>query len=136
MIDDGGVMSVDVRTSLRFVALASVLAGPVQALDVGFGEVDITPKLGGEEKVWLAGYGPGRQAAGVHDPLMARCVVLEEGRTRIALVSVDLVGLQFPAVQESADSSRNSLMCSFPQPTITRGPMWLECGGAISFPTE
>lgn len=100
MIDDGGVMSVDVRTSLRFVVLASVLAGPVQALDVGFGEVDITPKLGGEEKVWLAGYGTGRQAAGVHDPLMARCVVLEEGRTRIALVSVDLVGLQFPAVQE------------------------------------
>ena len=82
------------------MALAVVLAGPVQALDVGFGEVDITPKLGGKEKVWLAGYGTGRQAVGVHDPLMARCVVLEEGRTRIALVSVDLVGLQFPAVQE------------------------------------
>ena len=70
------------------------------ALDVGFGEVDITPKLGGKKKVWLAGYGTGRQAAGVHDPLMARCVVLEEAGTRIALVSVDLVGLQYPAVQE------------------------------------
>ena len=80
--------------------LAVVLGGPVQALDAGFGEVDITPKLGGKKKVWLAGYGTGRQAAGVHDPLMARCVVLEEGRTRIALVSVDLVGLQFPVVQE------------------------------------
>ena len=82
------------------MVLAVVLGGPVQALDAGFGEVDITPKLGGKKKVWLAGYGTGRQAAGVHDPLMARCVVLEEGRTRIALVSVDLVGLQFPVVQE------------------------------------
>ena len=76
------------------------LAGSVQALDVGFGEVDITPKLGGKEKVWLAGYGTGREAAGVHDPLMARCVVLQDGGTRIALISVDLVGLQFPAVQQ------------------------------------
>ena len=80
--------------------LAVVLAGPLEALDVGFGAVDITPKLGGREKVWLAGYGTGREAAGVHDPLMARCVVLQDGRTRIALVSVDLVGLQYPAVQE------------------------------------
>ena len=93
-------MSAGFRRRLWWVFLAVVLGGPVQALDAGFGEVDITPKLGGKKKVWLAGYGTGRQAAGVHDPLMARCVVLEEGRTRIALVSVDLVGLQFPVVQE------------------------------------
>ena len=80
--------------------LIMLLASPLQALDVGFGEVDITPKLGGKEKVWLAGYGTGREAAGVHDPLMARCVVLQDGGTRIALISVDLVGLQFPAVQK------------------------------------
>jgi len=100
IIDAGGVMSAGFRRRLWWVFLAVVLGGPVQALDAGFGEVDITPKLGGKKKVWLAGYGTGRQAAGVHDPLMARCVVLEEGRTRIALVSVDLVGLQFPVVQE------------------------------------
>lgn len=70
------------------------------ALEVGFGEVDITPKLGGKKEVWLAGYSPGRPAAGVHDPLMARCVVLGDGEQKIALVSVDLVGLQYPAVQE------------------------------------
>ena len=58
------------------------------ALEVGFGEVDITPKLGGEEKVWLAGYSPGRQAAGMHDPLMARCVVLKDGEDKLAFVSV------------------------------------------------
>ena len=91
--------SADFLRSLGFF-LSMFLAGSVQALDVGFGEVDITPKLGGKEKVWLAGYGTGREAAGIHDPLMARCVVLQDGGTRIALVSVDLVGLQFPAVKK------------------------------------
>lgn len=87
------------RLSLGFY-LAILLGGSLQALEVGFGEVDITPKLGGREKVWLAGYGTGREAAGVHDPLMARCVVLQDGQSKIALISVDLVGLQFPAVQK------------------------------------
>ena len=50
--------------------------------------------------VWLAGYYPGRAATGVHDPLFARCVVLKSGVQKIAWVSVDLIGLQFPAVQE------------------------------------
>ena len=63
--------SADFLRSLGFF-LSLFLAGSVQALDVGFGEVDITPKLGGKEKVWLAGYGTGREAAGIHDPLMAR----------------------------------------------------------------
>ena len=52
------------RLSLGFY-LAILLGGSLQALEVGFGEVDITPKLGGREKVWLAGYGTGREAAGV-----------------------------------------------------------------------
>ena len=87
---------------LRVLVLV-VLAGmslSARALDVGFGEVEITPEVGGKEKVWLAGYSAGRAATGVHDPLMARCVVLKDGEQKIALVSVDLVGLQFPAVQE------------------------------------
>ena len=50
--------------------------------------------------VWLAGYYPGRAATGVHDPLFARCVVLKTDKQKIAWVSVDLIGLQFPAVQE------------------------------------
>lgn len=73
---------------------------PVRALEVGFGEVEITPELGDGKRVWLAGYGMHRAATGVHDPLMARCVVLGDGERKIAFVSVDLVGLQYPAVQE------------------------------------
>jgi hypothetical protein len=67
-----------------------------QSLRVGFGESDITPPLREERPVWLAGYGQGRAATGVHDPLMARAVVLDDGRRKIALVSVDLIGLQYP----------------------------------------
>jgi hypothetical protein len=67
---------------------------------VGFGEAEITPEIGGKKEVWLAGYGMNRAATGVHDPLMARCVVLQDGGQKIALVSVDLVGLQYPAVLE------------------------------------
>jgi hypothetical protein len=69
-------------------------------LRVAFGEVDITPEVGGKKTVWLAGYGHGRAAEGVHDPIMARAVVLDDGKQRMALVSVDLVGLQYPTVLE------------------------------------
>lgn len=90
------------------LACFSLLLHPVCAaepLRAGFGEVDITPSLREGRPVWLAGYGTGREATGVHDPIMARCVVLEDGRRRIALVSVDLVGLQFPEVQRIRDAA-------------------------------
>jgi hypothetical protein len=62
------------------------------ALEVGFGEADITPKVDGRA-VYMAGFGNDRKATGVHDPLMARAAVLADGKSKIALVSVDLVGL-------------------------------------------
>jgi hypothetical protein len=69
-------------------------------LEVGFAQAEITPELRDDAPVWLAGYFPGRAATGVHDPLFARCVVLQCGEKKIAWVSVDLIGLQFPAVQQ------------------------------------
>jgi hypothetical protein len=71
-----------------------------EPLQAGYAEVDITPALGGRRPVYLAGYGMNRKATGVHDPIMARCVVLKSGGQQIALVSVDLIGLQLPQVQE------------------------------------
>lgn len=67
-----------------------------EALRVGFGQSDITPELREDRPVWLAGYGQGRRATGVHDPLMARCVVLDDGSKKFALAAVDLIGLQYP----------------------------------------
>ena len=65
----------------------------------GFGSVEITPKLGGPRPVFMAGYGMNRKATGVHDPLFARAVVLAHQRQRIAIVALDLIGLQYPAVK-------------------------------------
>lgn len=86
---------------LLFAIAISVTRGAEpKTIQVGFGEVDITPNVKGKKPVWLAGYAMGRRATGVHDPLMARCLVLGDGREQIALVSVDLIGLQYPAVKE------------------------------------
>ncbi len=85
----------------RILVLTLTIAPSLaNALEVGFAEADITPKVDGEKKVWIAGYGPGRDAEGVHDPIMARGIVLkDEGSKKIAIVSVDLVGLQYPEVK-------------------------------------
>src|SRR4051812_28403512 len=61
-------------------------------LEVGFGEADVTPKVGGATPVYMAGFGKDRVAAKVHDPLMARAVVLKHDGKKVALVAVDLVG--------------------------------------------
>src|SRR5262249_23331530 len=42
--------------------------------------------------VYLAGFGHNRPATGKHDDLWARALVLENGPTRIAIVSLDLIG--------------------------------------------
>lgn len=80
------------------LVLTSFASAEEESLEVAFGEVDITPPLEEGRPVWLAGYGMGRRATSVHDPIMARCLVLKSNHTTIALVSVDLVGLQYPDV--------------------------------------
>lgn len=80
------------------VALLAVAGRGAEGVRVGFAERDITPELREGRQVWLAGYGHGRAATAVHDPLMARTVVLADGQHKIALVSIDCVGLQLPEV--------------------------------------
>jgi hypothetical protein len=73
------------------------LCGSLFAQEAGFAEADITPKLGGKP-VYMAGFGNNRKATKVHDPLMARAVVLKDGKTAVALVSIDVVGFGYPNV--------------------------------------
>ncbi len=84
--------AIDVVAQARFASAAP--------LEVAFGHVDITPKLERSRPVYIAGYGPNRRATGVHDPLYARAVVMKIGGEKVALVSVDLIGLQYPAVKQ------------------------------------
>jgi hypothetical protein len=66
-------------------------ADPGDQVEVGFGEADITPKLG-DKPVYMAGFGQNRRATAVHDPLVARAVVLRAGGHKVALASIDVVG--------------------------------------------
>jgi hypothetical protein len=67
------------------------MRGPVRA---GFGASEITPPPG----VDLTGYGfyRDRRLERVLDPLYARCLLLDDGTARLAIVSCDLVGLTIP----------------------------------------
>ena len=71
----------------------AAVAQPADTLRVGFGETDVTPAINAKRPVYLAGFGKDRQATKVHDPLMARAIVLEHDKKKIAIVSVDVVGL-------------------------------------------
>ncbi len=85
------------KIAARLVLLAAVAlvftsisrAGDLRA---GFAEVDVTPALDGKS-VFLAGFGHNRKATGVADPIMVRAVVLSDGKTKIAIAAIDVIGL-------------------------------------------
>jgi len=61
-----------------------------EPLFAGFAKEVITP----EGPVLMGGFGIMRLSRGVHDDLFVRTLVLRQGSVRLALVSVDVVGLQ------------------------------------------
>jgi hypothetical protein len=89
------------KTCLAVILLfASISHADDKPLRAGFGETDVSPKVGGGKLVFLAGFGHDRKATALHDPIMARAVVLAHDKQRIALVCVDVVGL-FHATAEA-----------------------------------
>lgn len=85
---------------VALVGSGALTAGAAQQpLAAGFAAVEITPDLKSGQPIYMAGYGMNRKAKGVHDALYARTVVLASGDEKIAIVSVDLVGLQYPQVK-------------------------------------
>jgi hypothetical protein len=84
---------------IQLVLLVTILGLPALAtpddggtLRFGFAKRTITPVLD-ESPVYMAGFGTDRRATGVHDDLWARAVAVSDGRTRVAVVSVDLIGV-------------------------------------------
>jgi len=63
-------------------------------LHVGFGRVPINPNLSDPKRpVWLAGFSQNRAATALHDSLWAHACVLDDGYTRLGIVSLDAIGL-------------------------------------------
>ncbi|HOS42499.1 MAG TPA: neutral/alkaline non-lysosomal ceramidase N-terminal domain-containing protein, partial [Armatimonadota bacterium] len=60
-------------------------------MQIGFGKVDITPRVGVE----LCGFGPfiNRHSIGIRDRLWARAMAVRHGGTTLALVSCDLIAV-------------------------------------------
>lgn len=62
-----------------------------KGLQVGVALADITPD--NAINIELEGYGGPRLSTGVHDPLTARVMIINDGKSVVALVSLDLIGL-------------------------------------------
>jgi hypothetical protein len=81
--------------------------GPILA---GAAAHDITPPLGGTAAaVTLAGFGEGRLATGVRDPIFARALVLENGGAVFGLVTLDLFAIDREDVEAIRREARSRL---------------------------
>ncbi|MCA9772082.1 MAG: neutral/alkaline non-lysosomal ceramidase N-terminal domain-containing protein, partial [Myxococcales bacterium] len=74
------------RIEDRRAALGAPPAGTVWA---GASKVDITPD---RDHVYMAGFMVNRTSLGVHDPIYARCLYVDDGRTPLVMISLDLLG--------------------------------------------
>lgn len=82
------------RTALMPFLIVSVvycLQPGAGAFEAGAAKTDITAPVGTP----LNGYGArmGRNSAGIHDPIWSRALYLDDGETRLFLVSLDLVAI-------------------------------------------
>ncbi len=122
------------RCAMAMAALLMLAAGARSAdLEAGFAETDITPAVGGERPIYLAGFGHNRLATKVHDPLFARAVVLRHDGRKVALVSVDLVGFFHPHVVRVRESLPGFAYVLVSSTHNHEGPDTLGLWGASAF---
>ena len=106
--------------NLGYKADLMIKGGKAEYLSAGFAAVPITPEVpdrwndknnnaeyepdkgdtftdgngnGVFDPVWIAGFSNSRAANGVHDDLWARTMVIDDGKTRLAIVVLDAIGL-------------------------------------------
>ncbi len=60
-------------------------------------EINLLPPVGGRMTGFIARQKP---STGVHDPIMARAVMLDNGRTKAVIVSCDLLGFDVPVAEK------------------------------------
>lgn len=79
-----------------FVAVAVSAFG--ETLRVGIGKAEITPPIGTPSAGYTSRKGAGMK--GVHDPLLAIALFIDNGEKKIVLCSVDHLGFTFDMCQE------------------------------------
>jgi hypothetical protein len=93
------------RLLLILLATAALLPLPARAgeLRAGVAKVDITPPV----VTPLGGYQArlGKPSTGKHDPIHAKALVLDDGTTRLAILTTDLVGTNPKMAQKVAELS-------------------------------
>ncbi len=72
------------------VSVCSVAIAKADGLQAGAATSNFTPEIGGEI---IGGFVP-YPSKHIHDELHARCLVLDDGKTKLALVVCDLLGIQ------------------------------------------
>lgn len=91
----GCARDLDIRANPRITnPVVDVRTDPDKPLMAGFASEVITPR----GPVWIAGFGMMRMSLGVHDDIFARALVVSQGNEKLALVSVDLIGVQLADV--------------------------------------
>src|SRR5436190_1887713 len=89
------------KSSLYIVCISLVLFLPIIAfasLNVGFGKSDITPPIGTPSAGYMQRKGCGM--TGVHDPLLAKALIIANDEKTLVFCSVDHLGFTFEMVQE------------------------------------
>lgn len=87
---------------LAVAALAAATLLPLAAMAqtrVGAAKRTITPDLDKHGPVWMAGFGQGRKATGIHDDLYARCIAVSVGRP-LVICGLDVIGVFWDDVQK------------------------------------
>ena len=77
-------------------------------IKAGFSKRDITPNLDGDfGDFYIAGFATmeAPKVTGVHDPISTRVMVLSDGDTKIAMISLEIVGM----LRDLGEKIRNRL---------------------------
>lgn len=93
------------------------------SIKAGVARRDITPPLGSV----MPGGWQERKATGIHDPLHVTALVLDEGRTQVAFVSVDCLSLKASTVRQARENAFR--FCGIPPSHILIAATHTHCGG-------
>lgn len=93
-------------------------------LRVGVAKIDITPPVG----TMMDGNPRNKGSQGIHDPLYAKALILDDARMNIAIIALDLIGLY----RENVDSIRSKIQ---DQLGINKNRILISCSHTHSGPS-